>query len=670
MKIANSGKLANSLGQVSTDEITVGAVAPSWDWNNLSETEHFVQFYDTDDFFLNSLSPFVGAGLQEGDAVILAATKPHLEGLESRLLAQGFNLTAARASGQYVPLDAEQTLAQIMVEGALSPQSFMGLIGGMVAQAADGRPRVRIFGELVALLWAEGKYETAIALEELWNDLGKVHPFSLFCAYPMNGFGKETHAEPLAHVCASHSRVIPAESYAALTDSDEQLRAIALLQQKAKSLEAEILERKKAEESLSLVKEELQRELEKSKQSLIREQIARGEAESANRMKDEFLATVSHELRTPLNAIIGWSHMLRGGRLDQETAARAIETIERNAKSQAQLVEDILDVSRVISGRLRLNMGPVDLSSVINTAIDSVQLAADSKKIELEVTLDPSARLIVGDSSRLQQIVWNLLSNAIKFTPSSGRVNVRLERVNSNVQIEICDSGQGISSELLPYVFDRFRQGDSSNTRRHGGLGLGLAIVRHLVELHGGTVYADSPGEGLGATFTIQLPLAVATKSPKSQKRRTENFLPIEKTGALVTSIPSLKDVQVLIVDDDRDTLQVLKVMLEENQAKVQIAGSAAEALELLEWYEPDVLVFDLAMPDEDGFSLIRRIRELEAKTGRQAPAVALTAHVRVEDRARALSAGFSMFVPKPVEVDELISAIANLVESEITSVM
>ena len=668
MKIANTGKSASNVGPVSTDEITVGAVAPSWNWNDLSETEHFVQFYETDDFFLNSLSPFVGAGLQEGDAVILAATKPHIEGLESRLLAQGFNLTAALASGQYVPLDAEETLAQIMVEGALSPQSFMGLIGGTVAQAADGRPRVRIFGELVALLWAEGKYETAIALERLWNELGKVHPFSLFCAYPMNGFGKETHAEPLAHVCASHSRVIPAESYAALTDSTEQLRAIALLQQKAKSLEAEILERKKAEESLSFVKEELQRELEKSKQSLIREQIARGEAESANRMKDEFLATVSHELRTPLNAIIGWSHMLRGGRLDQETAARAIETIERNAKSQAQLVEDILDVSRVITGKLRLNMGPVDLSLVINTAIDSVQLAADSKGIELEVTLDPSARLIVGDSNRLQQIVWNLLSNAIKFTPSGGRVHVRLERVKSNVQIEICDSGQGIDSELLPYVFDRFRQGDSSSTRRHGGLGLGLAIVRHLVELHGGTVYASSPGEGCGSTFTIQLPLA--PKSPKRQKRRTENFLPIEKTNALVTSVPSLKDVQVLVVDDDRDTLQFLKVMLEENQADVQTAGSASEALELLEWYEPDVLVFDLAMPDGDGFSLIRRIRELEAKTGRQAPAVALTAHVRVEDRARALSAGFSMFVPKPVEADELITAIANLADSEITPVM
>ena len=670
MKTTNTGKSGSSVGQVNPNEITAGALPPRWDWSNLSETEHFVQFYESDEFFLNSLSPFVGAGLREGDAVILAATKSHLEGLESRLLAQGFDLTAALASGQYVPLDAEKTLTQIVVDGALSPQSFMGLIGGTVAQAAEGRRRVRIFGELVALLWADGNYETAITLERLWNDLGKVHPFSLFCAYPMNGFGKETLAEPLAHVCASHSRVIPAESYAALTDSDEQLRAITLLQQKAKSLEAEILERKKAEESLSLVKEELQKELENSKQSLIREQIARGEAESANRMKDEFLATVSHELRTPLNAIIGWSHMLRGGRLDEETAARAIETIERNAKSQAQLVEDILDVSRVITGKLRLNMRPVDLSSVINAAIDSVQLAADSKGIELEVTLDPSARLVVGDSSRLQQIVWNLLSNAIKFTPAGGRVDVRLERAKSNVQIEICDSGQGIGSELLPYVFDRFRQGDSSSTRRHGGLGLGLAIVRHLVELHGGTVYADSPGEGCGSTFTIRLPLAVGSKSPKRQKRSADSLLPMEKTSDPVTSVPSLKDVQVLMVDDDLDTLQVLKVMLEENQAHVQTAGSAAEALELLEWYEPDVLVFDLAMPDEDGFSLIRRIRALEAKTGRQAPAVALTAHVRVEDRARALSAGFSMFVPKPVEADELISAIANLAESENTSVM
>ena len=264
------------------------------------------------------------------------------------------------------------------------------------------------------------------------------------------------------------------------------------MQQKAASLEAEVKERQQAEERLRL--------------ALVGEQMARAEAETANRMKDEFLATVSHELRTPLNAIIGWSHLLRSGSLDEATASRAMETIDRNAKAQAQLIEDILDVSRMITGKLRLNNEPVDIASVINAAIDSVQLAVDSKNIELEVTLDPSARHTLGDSSRLQQVVWNLLANAIKFTPSGGRIEVKVERAGRNLKIRVSDSGQGIDPDFLPFIFERFRQADGTTTRQHGGLGLGLAIVRHLVELHGGTIKAESAGEGKGSTFIIKLP--------------------------------------------------------------------------------------------------------------------------------------------------------------------
>ena len=328
--------------------------------------------------------------------------------------------------------------------------------------------------------------------------------------------------------------------------------------------------------------------------------MARAEAESANRMKDEFLATVSHELRTPLNAILGWSHMLRSGRLDQATMARALETIDRNAKSQAQLIEDILDVSRVITGRLRLKMGSVDLASVINSAIDSVQLAADSKGIHLEVTLDPSVRHTRGDSSRLQQVVWNLLANAIKFTSSGGRVDVRVERVNAALQVCVSDTGQGISAEFLPFIFDRFRQADSTTTRAHGGLGLGLAIVKHLVDLHGGSVQADSAGPGKGATFTIRLPLTV-DKKPAQQRGSGESWS-IENAQRFAETIRSLEDVRVLVVDDDRDNLQLLATVLSGHRAKVQTATSAAEALQLLEWYTPDVLVSDLAMPEEDGY--------------------------------------------------------------------
>jgi signal transduction histidine kinase/ActR/RegA family two-component response regulator len=644
----NIGKsVGETLRRHSADAI--GELAPRADWSGGGEPEHFVQFYETDTFLLDSLSGFVGTGLGEGDACIVVATGEHREGLDERLQRYGLDVAAAVASGQYISLDAGETLSQFMVGGQPDPGLFAEAIGAVIGRAAEGRARVRIFGEMVALLWAEGNSAAAIRLEELWNDLHKIRTFSLYCAYPINGFGGEMLAAGLHDVCTAHSRVIPAESYTALSNADDRLRNIIQLQQKARSLEAEIAERKEVEERLRV--------------SLIQEQLARVEAERANRLKDEFLATVSHELRTPLNAIIGWTHMVRAGGLDEATAARAIETIERNAKSQAQLIEDILDVSRVVTGKLRLNIERVDVASVINAAVDSVQLAADAKGIRLEVILDRSAREVPGDASRLQQIVWNLLSNAIKFTPAGGRVQVRLERAGSDAQIRVSDTGQGISPDFLPFIFDRFRQADGTSTRRYGGLGLGLAIVRHLLELHGGTISADSPGEGLGATFTVRLPLAAARASANSRGRGAESSLRIEDDRARAEPLARLAGVQVLLVDDDEDTLHMLAIMLKAHGATVQTAASAAEALDALRWYEPDVLVSDLAMPDEDGYSLIAKVRAREAEGGRQTPAVALTAYVRVEDRARALSAGFNMFVPKPVEPSELITAILNLAD-------
>lgn len=648
-KAINNDFSAHEMTSLSTGNLTVPEFAPLSDWSEMSESEHFAQFYETDGFLLNSLSGFVGAGLNAGDAVIVVATKEHREGLEGLLQECGLDVSRASTSGNYISLDADETLSKFMIDGQPEPGRFSQLIGDLIRRAAEGRPRVRIFGEMVARLWAEGNYDAAIRLEELWNDLRKTYPFSLFCGYAISGFGGEEFIEPLGHVCANHSRVIPAESYAALSTSDERLRAITVLQQKARSLEAEIAERKEIEEQL--------------RGSLIREQLARAEAESANRLKDEFLANVSHELRTPLNAIIGWSHMLRHDHMDEETVVRGIETIERNAKAQAQLIEDILDVSRVITGKLRLNIELVDMASVINAAIDAVQLAADSKDIQLKVTLDPSARRVSGDAGRLQQIVWNLLSNAIKFTPAGGCVRVQLERADSCAQIRVSDTGCGISPDFLPFIFDRFRQADGSSTRRHGGLGLGLAIVRHLIELHGGTVRADSPGEEGGSTFTIKLPLAPAHERAKSPRRETESLWAKEDGKAHDKPLPSLEGVQVLLVDDDQDTLQMLAVVLASFRATVQTASSVTEALEVLQWFKTDVLVSDLAMPEEDGYSLIGKVRALDVIGGQQIPAVALTAYVRVEDRTQALKAGFNMFVPKPVEPNELVTAIANLTE-------
>lgn len=386
-------------------------------------------------------------------------------------------------------------------------------------------------------------------------------------------------------------------------------------------------------------------------------QRARADAEQANRAKDEFLATVSHELRTPLNAIIGWAHMLRKNRFDEATTKRAMETIERNAKSQARLIEDILDVSRIITGKLRLDVHPIELASVIEAAIDAVRPATDAKEIRLQTILDPRAGPVSGDPNRLQQVVWNLVSNAAKFTPRGGRIQVRLERVNSHIEITVSDTGQGIPADLLPYVFERFRQGDSSSTRIHGGLGLGLAIVRHLVELHGGTVHASSPGAGQGTTFTVRLPLLVWHRDAKDGER---TYPTASNSGAL-EGVPSLEGLRVLVVDDEPDTREMLKLMIEQFDAEVQVCASSAEAIAALDQWKPNVLVSDIEMPGEDGYSFIRKIRALEPERGGTIAAVALTAYARTEDRMRSLAAGYQVHLAKPVTPIELALVIANL---------
>ncbi|HEV7472446.1 MAG TPA: ATP-binding protein [Pyrinomonadaceae bacterium] len=620
--------------------------APRSGWEDMSDSEHFVQFYEADGFLLNSLSGFIGRAITSGDAAIVISTQEHRNGLDELLLANGLDVIGAKATGRYLSLDAAETLSQFMVNGRPEPTLFNEHVGEVLGRTKVSHSRVCAFGEMVALLWADGNHAAAFELEGLWNDLQKTHSFSLFCAYSMNSLGEEKFSESHLGICNVHSRVIPAESYAELSDPDARLRVISQLQQRSASLEAEVQQRRQVEERLRM--------------ALAGEQIARAEAETANRMKDEFLATVSHEIRTPLNAIMGWSHLLRTGRLDDATVARAVETIDRNAKSQAQLIEDILDVSRMITGKLRLNNEPVDLASVINAAIDSVQLAIDSKDLQLEVTLDPSARHTVGDAGRLQQIVWNLLANAIKFTPPAGRIEVKVKRAAGNLELRVSDTGQGIGASFLPFIFDRFRQADGTTTRQHGGLGLGLSIVRHLVELHGGTIKADSDGEGRGAAFTITLPLV--TPGTTLHKKITGSLSPAELGVKHFTSLSALNNVRVLLVDDDRDTLQILGLMLRESKAIVETAASVSEAMEILEWYRPQVVVSDLAMPGEDGYALISRIRALDGGAG--IPAVALTSYVRVEDRTRALSAGFNMFVPKPIQPRELITAIASLAET------
>jgi len=399
---------------------------------------------------------------------------------------------------------------------------------------------------------------------------------------------------------------------------------------------------------------------EEREQLLAHERELRIEADATNRLKDEFLATVSHELRTPLTAILGWAAVLRLGRLDESAFTRAVETIERNAKAQAQLIEDLLDVSRIISGKLRLDAEPIDLISVIKAAIDSVRPAADAKELQLQLVLDPAAYLIRGDAARLQQVVWNLLSNAVKFTARGGSVQVRLDRTDSNARITVSDTGEGISPDFLPHVFDRFQQADGTITRRHGGLGLGLAIVRHLVEMHGGGVEASSEGAGTGATFTVRLPLVSARTTGSPPNVHSEGAVLAETSAK--TDRTNLRGLRILAVDDEPDTRDMLRGVLEQYGAEVVTAASVVEAMEVLSGWKPDVLVADIGMPEEDGYSLIEKIRKLESAQGGATPAIALTGYVRVEERARALAAGYQMFVPKPVEADELAGIIASLV--------
>jgi signal transduction histidine kinase len=444
-------------------------------------------------------------------------------------------------------------------------------------------------------------------------------------------------------------------------------------------LEREIAERREVEESLRKVHSDLERrveertaELEEANAALdrkiaelerieaeretllLREQRARAEAEEASRLKDEFLATLSHELRTPLTAMLGWVHLLRGGQLEAAQITRAYEVLDRNTRAQALLINDLLDVSRIVTGKLRLDLRSVSLAPIIHAALETVRPAGLARAIEWDLQIDPKVGPVSGDATRLQQVVWNLLSNAVKFTPRGGKITVALETHGDEAVLRVHDNGQGLTADLVPHVFERFRQGDSTTTRVHGGLGLGLAIVRHLVEMHGGTVEASSPGTGQGSTFTVKLPL-LRDERPPSHSTGSRAGGETEPGRLLLTGL------RVLLVEDEVDTRELLTLVLTRQGAQVVGVGSASEALEKFEQQAPDVLISDIGLPGEDGFSLLRKIRSRPDVRGGRVPAVALTAFAHAEDRIRALEAGFQIHAPKPVDSDELVAIVASL---------
>jgi signal transduction histidine kinase/ActR/RegA family two-component response regulator len=447
---------------------------------------------------------------------------------------------------------------------------------------------------------------------------------------------------------------------AAHDEEEELLRSVAI--QNAQSI---LAARRRAEESLVAAKEELRRTaeqlkltLEERNQLLESERAARSQAEHMSAMKDEFLATLSHELRTPLSAILGWSQVLKRRSMNESELHHALDIIERNARMQTQLIEDLLDMSRITSGKMRLDIQPVHPVFFIEAALETVRLAASAKGVKVEKMLDPAAGPISGDPNRLQQVVWNLLSNAIRFTPKDGKVQILLQRVNSHIEINVADTGIGIAPQFVGHVFERFRQADASTTRQQGGLGLGLAIVKHLVELHGGTVRVHSEGEGRGTTFTVHLPLAVVQRSADGVERIHPRV-----PGAAATDyhVSDLTGIKVLIVDDESDARELLYRVLADCGAQVLSAGTAEEALRLVKEERPHILVSDVGMPGVDGYELLRRVRALGESAGGKVPAVALTAFARSEDRTRALRAGFLVHVSKPVEPSELVATVASI---------
>ncbi|HZI62940.1 MAG TPA: ATP-binding protein [Pyrinomonadaceae bacterium] len=426
----------------------------------------------------------------------------------------------------------------------------------------------------------------------------------------------------------------------------------------ASKIARDITEQRQARQALTAAYEAAKQARAEAEQAAFEKEQLYHQAEESSRLKEEFLATISHELRTPLSAILGWTRMLRLGQLSAEDHAKALDTIERNARAQAQLIDDLLDVSRIITGKLRMDVRPSDPNGFIDAAVEAVRPAAEAKGVRVQKVMDTGAVSIPGDPVRLQQVVWNLLSNAIKFTPRGGRVQIRSERVNSHLEIVVSDTGQGISPDFLPHVFDRFRQADQKTSRQYGGMGLGLAIVRHLVELHGGTVQAASGGPGQGATFTVQLPISPIYQVDATGGRvhpGARDLLPAHE------STDRLDGLIILIVDDEPDTRELLRQGLEYCGATVRVAESAAEALKALANEVPDILISDIGMPNVDGYDLIRQVRTLQTEEGRRVAAIALTAYTRVEDRLHALRAGYDMHVPKPVELTELCAVSASL---------
>jgi len=566
-------------------------------WRAARAHDHFVQFYEDESVLLGAVEGYVGAGLQSGAGAVVVATRPHLEALEHRWRRQGLDLDVALDRGKYQPVDAAAALSRMLVDGRLRADRFASTIEPVIAGAAQRSPRVIAFGEMVALLWQEGRHEAAVELERLWNELARRYSFALFCAYPMSR--DPVPSDTLRQVCGEHARTIPAESYAGLTTQAEQLAEICALQHKAQRLEQ-----------------------------------AMGALSAADQNKDEFLAMLGHELRNPLAPIRNAAQVLRLSASGDPGQLQICDTLDRQIAHMTRLLDDLVDVGRISRGKIRFRSDPVDVRAVVSGALEASRPLIDARRHRLAVSLPDGALLLRGDQTRLVQALGNLLNNAAKYTPEGGQLGLSVATADGNVEIRVRDDGIGIAPALLPRIFDIFVQGEPSLERSQGGLGIGLNLVRRIVEHHAGMVTARSAGPGQGSEFTIRLPLAEAARGRESRP-----------AGAVAGPSPSAR--RILVVDDHRDAAESMASLLRLQKHEVVVAFDGNTAISLAATFQPEVVLMDIGLPGMNGYEVARSLRA----SGSAARLVAITGYGQPEDSRRALEAGFDDHFTKPVDV-------------------
>lgn len=577
---------------------------------------HLVQFYEKEDFLCDRIADFMSDGLCGSAAAILIATPAHRDGVESRLRGKGVDLAQLSATGRYHALDAQETLSRFMVNGRPDPQRFATTIGPVIRTARGGDRRVLAFGEMVALLWAQGNRDAALRLEELWNDLARTETFALLCAYPIKHFDDAGHANAFADINAAHTWVTPAESYS-IAEADERNRVIAALQQKAAALEAESNQRAVLESALRSKIDELA---------------------EVDRRKDEFLAMLGHELRNPLAPVTTALQIMRIHDGEPTRVTRSREIIERQIEHMTRLIDDLLDVSRITRGKIELREQPLLLSSVIEQAIESARPLIDERGHRISLDLPSEPVTFVADPARLSQVFANLLNNAAKYTDVGGRIWLRARVEGDDLVVGVRDDGPGLTQELRKHAFELFMQGPETRARSRGGLGIGLTLVRQLVELHGGSVEALSDGPGRGAEFVVRLPLRLP---------------PALESAAAKAAVPAAAPRRrILVVDDNFDAAEALGELLRDYGHDVMTAHAGSQALDQARLHRPEIVLLDIGMPEIDGYEVAKRIRT-ELGLG-DTLLVALSGYGEDRHRRLAREAGFDRHVTKPVDVTKL----------------